>query len=146
MKLSEAIRLGAMSTKATTDHRFYGRDDHGRICATCAIGAAAHAVGATELGTYSFGLITGDFSPLAKIFPLLNLTIQAWPHGVRPRVADWTVGQQMNVLFEFEHWTRERIADWVESIELAQTTPAESREAVSTEQETASPAVSYAQK
>ena len=44
MRLSEAIRLGAMMHPQAFYHE-YAVDTHGKVISTCALGAAAQAVG-----------------------------------------------------------------------------------------------------
>ena len=137
MKLSEAIRLGAMSTRHETDRTF--SYDGRAVCGTCAIGAAAFAVGITDiLSGFTAGYSDGDFGVLAARFPLLNQIVE-WPVQHSGRHA---VGQIASHLNDRKYgWTREQIADWVETIEL-QTTPAASREEVGTKEHAVAPSVS----
>jgi hypothetical protein len=105
MKLSEAIRLGAMMHPQGRMVLFDG-------VRTCALGAALAAVGKLDRDAV-----------IADIF-------LSWPwlHGmtfgellVKPQClcfGDWaTVGDMIMMLNDAVGWTRERIADWVETVE-----------------------------
>jgi hypothetical protein len=105
MRLSEAIRLGAM-LRPQVFHAF--RTARG----TCAFGAAVDAVG-----------LTLDASDPAAIADAL---IGQWPwlQGKRVRCPECTrrrvPGAVISECLNDEHrWTRERIADWVETLEPA---------------------------
>ena len=107
MRLSEAIRLGAMVHQQTTS-RIIARDKEGNIVATCAIGAA---------------LVT------------TNVDV-GWREAVEkmligcPDIVECPVCGDENYIFDIinlhigcqHHWTREHIADWVESIEPKEVT------------------------
>lgn len=109
MRLSDAIRLGAMMTV-----QCFGdfSDDSGEVPATCALGAAGQASGHT--------------------FQVLTDVMQVWPF-----TAYWghcpdchTGGEIAYVVYHLndDHlWTRERIADWVETLESPQAPPAVER-------------------
>lgn len=100
MRLSEAIRLGAMLKPQTTMNYF---DE--RLGATCALGAALDAVGMLTLGP----------SQLGTVFPIID-TIAKSPRDNRNRYVYeciWDMNDVMGL-------TREHIADWVETIERAQ--------------------------
>lgn len=98
MTLSEAIRLGAL-LKPQGHHGYF---DGG---ATCALGAAADALGRLD------DLCIGRF-----------LECQEWPvlsvRAVHPlsqlRQSVWATITEIN---DLDGWTREEIADWVESVE-----------------------------
>lgn len=109
MRLSEAIRLGAM-----LDPQVFGvtANEYG----TCAIGGALKAIG-----------VSGQY----------NEALNHWP--IAGEIVTNPVRGDMHLLFGIvrelndEHeWTRERIADWVESIELSR---AELPQPVSTEED-----------
>lgn len=112
MRLSEAIRLGAMLRPQGTksDSMLWWLDDR----RTCALGAALHAQGLREIeGIYAFHLIRMAHPWLDVIKPYCpNCSIQHLAYEIIYHLND---GHQ---------WTRERIADWVETIE-----PVESRKA-----------------
>lgn len=117
MRLSEAIRLGAMLRPQALNHFIT------EAGATCAFGAAFEAIGRNIVAEADI-LCSGD-------------AMQAWA------ICDVDVlnpvSLEMDVLYsvvtslnDFHGWTRERIADWVESIERSQeqsadavTTPAQ---------------------
>ena len=120
MRLSEAIRLGAMLKPQTTGG--YVRDGGG----TCALTAAAEAVGLRH-APFLDGVLQVDYPSLARVFPVLNarvgwfpVTTDMQPDDVRTAIWD---------LNDAHGWTREQIADWVETIEQQQPatveTPAE---------------------
>lgn len=101
MKLSEAIRLGAMLRP-----QGFGRSYDKRNGGTCAFGAACEAcgidvtddkaTGAAKLAWYGFyASLMGVPCPVCNASGSVTI-----PH-----------------LNDHHHWTRERIADWVESIE-----------------------------
>lgn len=109
MKLSEAIRLGAMLRPQTTGAIY----KHGK---SCAWGAAWEAVG-------------GDIEHWIQDGSISSQTIceQYWPELNRkvahPLVeGEWSLASTIESLNDNPHcWTRERIADWVASIEAQQT-------------------------
>lgn len=98
MKLSEAIRLGAMLKPQGRRGFFDGGN-------TCALGAAADAIGRLN------DLLDGRFLE-SKEWPLLS-EMAAHPVTLWTRSV-WDVVTSMNDIFG---WTREQIADWVETIE-----------------------------
>lgn len=97
MRLSEAIRLGAMMGPQSFGDTF-GQDD-----SSCAMGAALLAVGCPRTVTYGdivmhFAVATAyAFHPESGIYQLVISTIR-----------------QLN---DQSRWTREQIADWVATIE-----------------------------
>jgi hypothetical protein len=97
MKLSEAIRLGAMDTPQA----FYETRDHKG--GTCAMGAALHAI----------GVVGRPYSATIEFFPL---ALKAADHPLR-RDDDWIVISIIRDLNDEYKWSRQRIADWVETIE-----------------------------
>lgn len=94
MRLSEAIRLGAMLHRQAFGS-YSHIDKSGRVFATCALGAARAAGYEIESGTLKLSQCPecGDYV-WCPAFPLVA-------H-----------------LNDIHQWTRERIADWVETIEL----------------------------
>lgn len=102
IKLSTAIRLGAM-LKPQGFTEFV--DELGR---TCAIGAAADAIGKLSQ------IETGAESE-CEFWPVLNVWAN-YPGG-QISMSVWSIVTNLN---DEEHWSRERIADFVEGIERAQ--------------------------
>ena len=112
MRLSEAIRLGAMATKPADVCEAFRRDGNGRVCATCAIAAASFAV--NILDARGWNLLSGRWGgAIADRFPLLNVKAEA---PIRIYMGEANVGQVASILFQ-KGWTREQIADWIETIE-----------------------------
>lgn len=101
MRLSEAIRLGAMLKPQA-----YGPFSS---IGSCALRAACDAVGIHDRLEGLF-----NYSELAVHFPLLRTLHQSCP----------VCGRRDDLMFvsyhlnDAHHWTRERIADWVESLEM----------------------------
>ena len=102
MKLSEAIRLGAM-LKPQGSGRFY---QNGR---TCALGAALDAIGRLDTSRE-----WSEYDLAEKSFPALCAvaTPPDWDGYSDPPL--WRAIEWLN---DCEHWTREQIADWVATIE-----------------------------
>lgn len=96
LKLSEAIRLGAMMTEQTFGE--FGDDDR-----TCAIGAAQKALG---LPVSAKGPLNGLLHSRQADAPC--------GHGS----ATWTVGSLIMHLNDDDKWPREKIADWLEGMGL----------------------------
>lgn len=96
MKLSEAIRLGAMLKPQA---RYYGLTPDGR---TCALGAALDAIGCA----------TNNYSDVLNHWPL------AGKKAVHPLTGSpMLVMSIVRVLNDEERWSREQIAAWVETLE-----------------------------
>lgn len=116
MKLSEAIRLGAMlKPQGFGGYFVYGK--------TCAMGAALDAIGQlrTTYG-HSADAPEVDFRhyrlALNAAFPLLAMEPVACP---RCGFATRGLVEAIQHLNDAPHrWTREQIADWVETIEQQQ--------------------------
>jgi hypothetical protein len=125
MKLSEAIRLGAMMKPQGVGWLL--RDGK-----TCAIGAALDAVGAFGARTQSsigYDLAEKRWGDI--------LRLKAGHPSCEPTIEEvWAVVQNLN---DYCGWTREQIADWIETIERR----AEADQA-GTQQETPTTAVSFA--
>lgn len=101
MKLSEAIRLGAMLKP-----QGYGDASSSALApATCAMGAAAQAVG-NEVDSYQL---------FYKEWPFTYKLCVACPASDIDRTQ--CVLSQVHRLNDHYRWTRERIADWVATIE-----------------------------
>ena len=109
MRLSEAIRLGAMLGSQTCGAFFRKRGDE---VATCALGAAIEALGAKDKGLYlSF-----------TTWPILNLQVpeKEVPPDLRMafcRRPLQTLSSTIMELNDRAKWTRTQIADWVEEFE-----------------------------
>jgi hypothetical protein len=133
MKLSEAIRLGAMATEQGV-----GNGSLLSTTSTCALGAARFAGNVACLSD------TDAYEQLPKRWPIL-LEKVSLPRDTSHYSAchQRVLMEGVWVLNDCDGWTREEIADWVETIEL-QTTPAMSRKEVRTEQETATTSASAA--
>lgn len=101
MKLSEAIRLGAMLKPQS----FYDYEIAG---GTCAIGAALDAIGALS-----------SFDDDAEFFPILRREQRDVQCPACRQWLSYASGVIVH-LNDAHHWTRERIADWVETVEAAQ--------------------------
>ncbi len=106
MKLSEAIRLGAMlKPQAFGDMSISG---------SCALQSAAEALGLRHRMSI--------YCELPDIYPHLESLIVDLPDGLTgfmngPRVP---LIEAIYTLNDIAKWTRERIADWVETIEREQ--------------------------
>lgn len=125
MKLSEAIRLGAMMGPQV-------RGTFSKGNATCALGAAALAGGCRfELPREGAFPTRGNRpATMSVIFPYEWMVIKQEhvcpePHRVRFR-KPMLVSRLIPHLNDYHGWSRERIADWVATIEPAevQATPA----------------------
>lgn len=110
LKLSEAIRLGAMLRPQAFGTYF---SDGG----SCAIAAAMEALG---IASYSrdHGTLFDSHRSLAKRYPMLSKLRVVPPVDVNtdaPNVSNVIVR-----LNNDHYWTREQIADWIEQIERLQ--------------------------
>jgi hypothetical protein len=105
MRLSEAIRLGAM-LKPQGYGLLVGADG------SCALGAAADACGQLDEVRRTYGF-SKAYEFLNEAFPVLSATedCPGKPH-LRGRVTSIIV-----YLNDHQRWTREAIADWIETIE-----------------------------
>jgi hypothetical protein len=109
MKLSEAIRLGAM----LKPQRFGGLYvDSG----TCALGAAMDAIGALPK-KQSVICSDAEWEPALRLWGGLLDRRVAHPVNASPEDLVCHVITNLN---DSHKWTREQIADWVETIEVAQ--------------------------
>lgn len=103
MRLSEAIRLGAMLKPQGHGELVH----HGR---TCALGAALDAVGA----------LCSDYDAVGIRFPItrqVRLGLCPAPGCENYAHGHATVMETVFYLNDSHDWTRERIADWVETLE-----------------------------
>jgi hypothetical protein len=101
VKLSEAIRLGAMMTKHE-HYRNWRVNIRGEL-STCAVYSALHAAGAdvTKMKKYEFDERVYEYFPILKRkFNLIYC------------IADMIINKN-----DVDHMTREEIADWVEEQE-----------------------------
>lgn len=108
MKLSEAIRLGAMMKP----QGFEVLIADGR---SCAIGAAADAIGANV--DDSSGSMSAVPPKLRTAFPLLSVCADSPCPSKDCGVIRCGVSSVIIHLNDTHRWTREEIADWVESRE-----------------------------
>ena len=113
MRLSEAIRLGAMISPQTRGH-FFRRAvcNKESVIATCALGAAALAVG---------GSIFHFAGPAHSRWPILGVLVpeRELPAGmVAPR--SLRLADVIIMLNDKEGWPRTEIADWVDQFETRQ--------------------------
>lgn len=105
MKLSEAIRLGAMLTPQGIGGYF---DQVG----TCALGAASEALGMVPAIEETNGRPHVPYNELSAVYPWLERQVM---HPVRGEELSGCV--VIYTLNDVNCWTREQIADWVESVE-----------------------------
>lgn len=113
MKLSEAIRLGAMLKPQGTNGLL--KNGH-----SCALGAALDALGLLD----KYGI--GGYLPreVANRWPVLEMvTMNPVTDGVHLSVGDTIVD-----LNDDYNWTREHIADWVETQERSLEEAADGRD------------------
>lgn len=107
MRLSEAIRLGAML-------RPQGRGKFLEQGATCALGGALEAVGEEPM---KYGM--GNYGAVERRWPVVNTRA---PHPLGERagyVYPTPIWRAIEDLNDCRGWTREQIADWLEPIEAA---------------------------
>lgn len=110
MKLSEAIRLGAMSTEPGFDGFMVAGGPR------CALGAAADAIGIpAAVDDRGPGV---PYSELRQRFPILNKSVA---HPFKDDSEwQWQVCDVIWTLNDAQTWTRDQAAEWVETIERAQ--------------------------
>lgn len=113
MKLSEAIRLGALlKPQGFDDGPFGASDQH-----TCAFHAACEAIGHPRYGGESYDS-WGRLGVWEAPCPVANCDRNRYP---------WNTVAHLN---DDHRWTREQIADWVQAIEDAQAGAVESTQLV----------------
>jgi hypothetical protein len=116
LKLSDAIRLGAMSLKPLVG-RTVLYDTNDTLVGACALAGALHAIG--------WCCVSLDMNTIWKAWPWMSKTDDACAYNVDGRrfvqcPACRREDPVIDVIVELndEHlWTRERIADWVATIE-----------------------------
>lgn len=109
LKLSEAIRLGAMLKP-----QGYGMSWLTTGSVSCAVFGALQAVGACGADSGVLDRLRATWRD-TLYFPILDM---AATHPVTGKTL--RVRRIVFNLNDIRHWTREEIADWVESIEQAQ--------------------------
>ncbi len=113
MKLSEAIRLGAMMKPQA--FKAYHSDG------ACALQAASEACGIVPLaGIHEESPLMIPYPQLRRQFPVLDLDMSCCDKRC---FQQWNITDMMSVIWHLNddhRWTRERIADWVETVENAQ--------------------------
>jgi hypothetical protein len=100
LKLSEALRLGSLTTKQGFNRLQGPAPDE-----FCAIGTIVHVLGMDD--------VSGQIP--ARRHTQLHLGVSAACDCVRPSVHPSTVWYVTEHLNDFHRWTREKIADWLES-------------------------------
>lgn len=118
MKLSEAIRLGAMLRPQGRGAFFIIARSNDGESSSCALGAAFEAkLGLdTAMETVELWEAYSRISPkdFFKIFPIMEESVA---HPVHKDSTAQTVFTTVVSLNDCWGWTREQIADWVESVE-----------------------------
>lgn len=111
MKLSDAIRLGAMMSPQGEGGWMDG-------ATRCALAAASDAVGIPAYLEAGWGgrKLGVDYQTLKQYFPVLfemcfSPVPKCRPYKVELLEIIWTLN-------DVEKWTREQIADWVETVEM----------------------------
>ena len=125
MKLSEAIRLGAM-IRPQNFGMLIGPIEGIKDVASCALGAAGEACGVLHYDAEIQGLT--DAAPYAELevrWPLLSkrsagLMCPACGMVHSGILTAFNVSDMIQTLNDSHSWSRERIADWVEQLELAE--------------------------
>lgn len=113
MRLSEAIRLGAMLRPVQEFHVLFDPATGG----SCALGAAAEAIGMLDTSRYG-RYLKGKKAP------------KHWRWLKAPRACPQCRNKYRDTQDVIIHlnnghkWTRERIADWIETLEQAQSVDA----------------------
>lgn len=108
MKLSEAIRLGAMMKPQGIGGRMDGET-------RCALAGASDALG-IEARRHLSCVPRVDYEALRARYPILDAPVEAMPVSDNSGYG-WTLLSAIWALNDNYEWTRERIADWVQSIE-----------------------------
>lgn len=105
MKLSAAIRKGAMKVPRQIRGVLYMLDSCGNIIGCCALGAAALGSGIKFKSTY----YCYDYDILEDAFPILSTQLVQRGEGTIPLLeAIWKLN-------DAHHWTFDQIATWLES-------------------------------
>lgn len=112
MRLSEAIRLGAMLKPQGKGNDAMNWMKSNRTCALGAAAEAASITGSAHVGSEGENIYNG----LKDRWPELTKYIHCPECGFRyPNLSIWHLNDQHG-------WTRERIADWVATIEPQEVT------------------------
>jgi hypothetical protein len=113
VRLSEAIRLGAM---VTTPHLGALASEDKK--ATCALGAAIYAIGRLD---DALGFIAAkDYDAIVSPPEWLINPEVSCPDCLQIYESEWALVSLIVHLNDTHLWTRERIADWVETVEAQQ--------------------------
>lgn len=123
MKLSEAIRLGAMLRPQTYEKLF----GDGK---SCAMGAVLEASGVLAYGQaldFPQGQKCELMFPILATKVLLPEDVSPWPHHPLYEIRVWNAVVFLN---NNRRWTREQIADWVETLEAKEAETIETEELV----------------
>lgn len=115
MRLSEAIRLGAMLRPQGFGELF---TRHGDQIASCAFGAADEALTVEEPDASHDD---AEISPVYRLYPFVSWMHVDCPACVRRRWRAEPVESIVHHLNDDHRWTREAIADWVATIEPPET-------------------------
>lgn len=110
MKLSEAIRLGAMIRPQS----HYAMFCDGRSCAQ---GAAAEALGVQYADTCEAATLAAIAVENAYSWGLSPVPLPCGCEGKRTLLGSFGAIAHLNDISGNHQWTRERIADWVATIE-----------------------------
>jgi hypothetical protein len=113
MKLSDAIRLGAMSHPQVRSVLMHFNTRTHQVVGTCALGAAYVAA----IGTKS----SSDSDPIAELehqFPVLRKPV-VMPEGTSPG-ATLPLSMVITSLNDVCHWSRQQIADWIDTLDIDQ--------------------------
>ena len=110
MRLSEAIRLGAMLRPQGFED--FIRDSGEGFVVSCALGAAAEAIGSPTVGDSDDAVAIID----AAFGSMLDIRRRCPVPGCRVRRITGNVIAHLN---DTHRWTRERIAEWVATLESA---------------------------
>lgn len=108
MKLSEAIRLGAMLKPQA-----HGGSADG--LGSCALLAASEAAGVEPIDLERYRSV--NYPALERVFPLLTEVVTLPDCGMKARGIEAQLFVAIYRLNDSCGWTREAIADWVETIE-----------------------------
>lgn len=159
MRLSEAIRLGAMMKPQAFGETYQMVRAGGlrglfgqKIQASCAFGAAmdANPLGvAPAIPGAPRESLRGDVSEVPSVVSVIPPEWVPVTASLRPCPLCGVSAsgfKQIAHLNDYHKLTREQIADWVEGIENAQSTPATSREEVRTQEHAITTSASAAQK
>ena len=114
MRLSEAIRLGAMLRPQAKGRLFHEGG-------SCAIGAAYEALGLVKKLDDNLDTGCGVSRLMPTVYPWLTSLYRGCPHD--EKCAEWSLSTAHTFHALIPHlnddhsWTREQIADWVEQQE-----------------------------